>query len=58
MMFMLNVITHVCTVKVFMACGIHTHTHTHLPDVLPRPLQNHFLLVLQYTTHAGSWMPQ
>lgn len=23
------------------------HTDTHLPDVLPRPLQNHFLLVLQ-----------
>ena len=31
---------------------------SHLPEVLPLPLQNHFLVVLQKTTHAGSWMPQ
>lgn len=34
------------------------HLIIYLPDVFPRPLQNHFLLVLQYTTQAGSWIPQ
>ncbi|RNA40830.1 hypothetical protein BpHYR1_006779 [Brachionus plicatilis] len=29
-----------------------------LPDVLPRPLQNHFLCVLHISTEAGSCMPQ
>ena len=31
---------------------------TNLPDVFPRPLQNHFLSVLSKTTDAGSWIPQ
>jgi len=31
---------------------------SYLPEVFPLPLQNHFLVVLQYTTQAGSWMPQ
>ena len=28
------------------------------PDVEPRLLQNHFLQTLQWTTEAGSWIPQ
>ena len=31
---------------------------THLPEVFPLPLQNHFLVVVQLTTAAGSWIPQ
>jgi len=28
--------------------------NSYLPDVLPRPLQNHFFVLLQNTTQLGS----
>lgn len=40
---------------IFCGCEI---LQTYLPDVLPLPLQNHFLQEMHCTTDAGSWMPQ
>ena len=34
------------------------YTCIYLPDVLPRPLQNHFLVLLHMTTADGSCIPQ